>query len=264
MLACPLCRLALQVGERTARCAAGHSYDRAKEGHLNLFRPGKAHKDVQGDDKDMVRARRRFLSLGHYAVLADGLGALVDELAPAAVVDVGCGEGSFTASMVGAGREVVAFDLSREGVRLAARLLGRDATCIVAGIHDIPVLERSSDLVCSVMSPTHEAEFVRVARPGGRIVVVSPGAAHLDGLRRLLYRDYRPHDEVAPLAGRFDVARTDRFTAPIVLTTDEAHDAWAMTPYRWNAPAEGVERLAEVESLEVTVDFVATTYRVPG
>jgi len=32
----------------------------------------------------------------------------------------------------------------------------------------------------------------------------------------------------------------------------------AMTPYRWNAPAEGVERLRAAGAVEATVDFVAT------
>jgi len=40
------------------------------------------------------------------------------------VLDVGCGEGTFTAALCRPGREVVAFDLAKAGVRLAARRLG--------------------------------------------------------------------------------------------------------------------------------------------
>lgn len=264
VLACPLCRAALdEVDGRTFGCAGGHRFDRARDGSVDLLRPGRARRD-SGDDLEMVRARRAFLDRGRYAVLTDGLRAVVERLAPATVLDVGCGEGTFTAALCGGARAVVAFDLSKPGVRLAARRLGATATCCVAGVTEIPVLDRSCDLVTSVMSPTSEAEFLRVARPGGHVLVVSPGPDHLDGLRRLLYAEYRPHDGEVPLAGRLPTVAVDRLRSEQVLTGDEARLAWAMTPYRWNAPAEGVERLRAATDVAVTIDFVATTLAVPG
>jgi len=147
-------------------------------------------------------------------------------------------------------------------VRLAARRLGPAATCCVAGVTEMPALDRSCDLVVSVMSPTSEAEFGRVTHPGSHVVVVSPGPDHLDGLRRLLYADYRPHDGEVPLAGVLPVVAVDRIRSEQVLTREEAELAWAMTPYRWNAPADGVERLRAVTEVPVTVDFVVTTFAV--
>jgi 23S rRNA (guanine745-N1)-methyltransferase len=265
LLACPLCRQPIEeVEPRTFGCAAGHRFDRAKEGHLNLLRPGKARKARSGDDRDMVRARRAILGAGRYRVLSEGLRRVIDGLAPGTVLDVGCGEGSFTAALTADDRTIVAFDLSVEAVRLAARLLGPTATCVVAGVGDIPVLDRSCDVVTSVMSPTHQSEFLRVIRPGGHVVVVTPGADHLDGLRSTLYRDYRPHDEDVPLASHLPVVDAVRCREPIVLEGADVERVWGMTPYRWNAPAEGVERLRRLDRLEVTVSFVVTTLRVDG
>ena len=260
MLACPLCRAGLDdLDGRTFGCSAGHRFDRARDGSVDLLRPGHPRRD-SGDDAGMVRARRAFLDLGRYAVLADGLRAVASRLAPATVLDVGCGEGTFTASLCAAGREVVAFDLSKAGVRLASRRLGPAAVCCVAGVTEMPAVDRSCDLVTSVMSPTSEAEFLRVLRPGGHIVVVSPGPDHLDGLRRLLYADYRRHDGEVPLAGRLPAVTVERFRTEEVLSRDEAELVWAMTPYRWNAPADGLERLRAATEVPVTVDFVVTTY----
>jgi 23S rRNA (guanine745-N1)-methyltransferase len=264
LLACPVCRAALQdLDGRTFGCEAGHRFDRARDGSVDLLRPGRPRRDT-GDDAEMVKARRDFLDRGRYDVLADGLRAVTERLAPSTVLDVGCGEGTFTAALCGAGREVVAFDLSKAGVRLAARRLGARATCCVAGVTEIPVLDRSCDLVTSVMSPTAEAEFLRVVRPGGHVVVVSPGPDHLDGLRRLLYADYRPHDGEVPLTDRLPIVAADHFRSEQVLSGDEAQLVWAMTPYRWNAPADGVDRLRAATEVVVTVDFVATTLAVPA
>jgi len=247
---------------RTFGCSRGHRFDRARDGSVDLVRPGHPRRE-SGDDADMVRARRAFLDGGRYAVLADGLRVIADRLAPATVLDVGCGEGTFTAALCAPGREVVALDLAKAGVRLAARRLGSAATCCVAGVAEIPVVEGSCDLVTSVMSPTHEAEFLRVLRPGGRCLVVSPGPDHLDGIRRLLYADYRPHDGEVPLTDRLTAIAVDRLRSEQVLTRAEAELVWAMTPYRWNAPAEGIARLRAAGGIPVTVDFVATTLAVP-
>ncbi len=264
VLACPLCRAALEdLDGRTFGCAAGHRFDRARDGSLDLLRPGRPRRET-GDDGGMVQARRSFLDRGRYAVLIDGLGQIVDRLQPRTVLDVGCGEGTITAALVRAGREVVAFDLSKPAVRLAARRLGPAATCCVAGVTEMPATDRSCDVVVSVMSPTLEPEFLRVARRGGHVVVVSPGPDHLDGLRRLLYADYRPHDGEVPLAGALPVVGSARLRSEQVLDREEAELLWAMTPYRWNAPAEGVERLRTATTVPVTVDFVVTTLAVPG
>lgn len=264
MLACPTCRTALDdIDGRTLGCREGHRFDRARDGSVDLLRPGRPRRET-GDDADMVRARRALLDRGRYDVLVEGLAAIAERLAPTTVLDVGCGEGTITSALCGDGREVVAFDLSKPAVRLAARRLGAAATCCVAGLTGMPVVDRSCDLVTSVMSPTSDSEFQRVARPGGHVVVVSPGPDHLDGLRRLLYADYRPHDGQVPLADTLPVAGVERLRSEVVLDRAEAELVWAMTPYRWNAPSEGVERLRAATTVALTVDFIATTFAVPA
>ncbi|GAA1392531.1 putative RNA methyltransferase [Luteococcus peritonei] len=266
LAACPHCHDPLVLGVREVWCANNHRFDRAKEGFVNLLRPGRSRKAVIGDDADMVSDRRRFLDRGHYAVLSEGLAALTHELADASPVatllDVGCGEGSFTRSLAEAApqAETMAFDISRPAVRLTAKRVP-GAFSAVASVMDMPVLDASVDLLCSIMAPLHEAEFARVVRPGGRILVVSPGDSHLAELRRLIYPHYRPHDELVALAQNHPVVERRRFTATVQLATpQELHEVWGMTPYRWNTPLEGQERLAQASSLEVQVHFVATVF----
>ncbi|HEX8733640.1 MAG TPA: hypothetical protein VF725_16430, partial [Ktedonobacterales bacterium] len=102
-LRCPVCAAPLTAGERAFVCAAGHSFDRARQGYVHLLRPTR----LRGDAPEMLRARRRFFDAGWYAPLA---GALAEEigawLAAAdggaalppharALLDAGCGEGYY-------------------------------------------------------------------------------------------------------------------------------------------------------------------------
>lgn len=96
-LRCPVCQgPLLQVG-RTLRCPKAHSFDLAKEGYANLLPIQKKHAADPGDGKEMVRARRAFLSAGHYAPLMQALADLCADLPHGHIVDAGCGEGSYDA-----------------------------------------------------------------------------------------------------------------------------------------------------------------------
>lgn len=264
ILACPLCRGTVVVRPRELVCESNHHFDRAKEGFVNLLRPGKARKEVIGDDADMVASRRRFLDRGHYRCLVEGLGGLVAELDPSGrLLDVGCGEGTFTRAMVpDAGRPAVAFDISRPAVRAAARRVP-DALCAVASVIDIPVADASVDLLVSVMSPVHEAEFSRVVHPGSRAIIVRPGASHLTQLRHLVYGHGLDHDEAFEVPTGWRIIDQHRFTDQVRLHSNaEVMEVWGMTPYRWNSPREGGERVAATDELDIDVHFVANVLEV--
>ena len=70
-LRCPVCGGPLLLTGRSLRCPKAHSFDLAKEGYAYLLPMQKKHTADPGDGKAMVRARRAFLSAGHYAP-ADG------------------------------------------------------------------------------------------------------------------------------------------------------------------------------------------------
>ena len=62
-LLCPVCRAPLTRGEHTYTCQAGHSYDIARHGYVNLL-SGKP--PAIGDNREMIAARRRTLERGIY------------------------------------------------------------------------------------------------------------------------------------------------------------------------------------------------------
>ena len=74
-LTCPVCGGVLHREERSLRCGAGHCYDIARQGYVNLLRSNQSKSKRHGDDKRMVAARTAFLDAGYYAPLRDAVAA---------------------------------------------------------------------------------------------------------------------------------------------------------------------------------------------
>ncbi|MGH7366210.1 MAG: class I SAM-dependent methyltransferase [Candidatus Rokuibacteriota bacterium] len=99
------------------------------------------------------------------------------------VLDIGCGSGWVTAYLAAAGAEVMAFDVSFEGCRLAAATLRANAHrswTAVMDAHAIAVRPNSFDLAFA-SGVLHHMDLATVARevhnllkPGGRLVFYEP------------------------------------------------------------------------------------------
>ena len=82
-LACPLDGAPLHCHGTAWRCASGHSFDIASQGHTNLLPVQNKRSLDPGDSKEMVAARRRYLNAGYYQPIAELLSrAVLDELPP--------------------------------------------------------------------------------------------------------------------------------------------------------------------------------------
>lgn len=182
-LTCPVCRERLEVdgGGRRLACPAGHSFDAARQGYFN-FLTGKGTV-FEADAADMVAARFDFLSAGHYRPLADAVAGLAAPFlaAPgAAVLDAGTGTGHYLRALLDRVPAAAAgLDISKFALRRAARL-NPEAVSIVADVWQrLPLEDDAVDVVTVVFAPRNAAEFARVLRPGGRLVVVTPRPGHL-------------------------------------------------------------------------------------
>lgn len=194
LLACPTCAARdrpdepFRLDDGSLRCAQGHAYDLARQGHVNLL----GHAPPRNaDTAEMVAARERFLGSGAYDAVADGLTAAVLPHAPAgaAVLDVGAGPGFYLERVLtgfakeGRPARGLALDVSP----LAARRAARSSAAIGAVVADAwsrwPVRSSSVDVGLSVFAPRRTDELVRVLVPGGVATVVSPLPEHLAGLR---------------------------------------------------------------------------------
>ena len=80
MLACPICSAPLSTVDNGVTCPAGHRFDRARQGYLNLLPVQHKNSRDPGDNQAMVEARRDFLNAGHYTPVARRLAELAADL----------------------------------------------------------------------------------------------------------------------------------------------------------------------------------------
>src|SRR5699024_11126334 len=162
VLCCPVCGLPLVRGDHALRCAAGHSFDVARQGYVNLLTVSQKHSKSPGDTREQVQARRAFLAGGYYRPIAETLCRLAAPLGPKTVVDAGCGEGYYLAALQEAlpGADCLGLDISKEAVRCAAGA-HKSIAWITATAAAIPLTGASCDLVLSLFALTAAGEFNR-------------------------------------------------------------------------------------------------------
>ena len=121
-LLCPLCGQELEKVEKSCRCHRGHAFDIARQGYVNLLTVQQKHSLNPGDTREQVLSRRAFLEEGHYRPIIDALiDAARQRSITGPIVDVGCGEGYYSARLAEAlGTELLGLDISKEAVRCAA------------------------------------------------------------------------------------------------------------------------------------------------
>jgi 23S rRNA (guanine745-N1)-methyltransferase len=250
VLLCPVCRELLTRSGGALRCPAGHAFDIARQGYVNLL--GRA----DGDTAAMVADRAAFLAAGHYAPLARTLADRAADCAPGLVVDAGAGTGYYLNAVLARGGFGLALDASPLALRRAARAHER----IGAAVWDVwrpwPVRDGAAAVVLNVFAPRNGPEFHRVLRPDGTLLVVTPTREHLAELgAALLSVDPRKPARLAETLARFDRVTSEVLSYPMTLSATDVRRAIGMGPAAHHDP------VAIDGGREVTASFLVSAYR---
>lgn len=237
LLRCPTCSMPRLHPDRGAlRCVAGHTFDIARHGYVSLLTGTRA---TSGDDAAMVQARDRFLATGRYAPILQAVARLAAGSARelGTVVEVGCGTGYYLAGVLDRlpGARGLGLDTAVRALRSAARAHERVAAAAWDVFRPFPLADEVADVVLDVFAPRNPAEFHRVLRPSGRLIVVRPTGLHLAELRGRVpamvtidpAKEQRLHRALAPY---FETVDTERVEYSMALAGVEALDLVGMTP----------------------------------
>jgi len=269
---CPVCTAPLRpsADRRQLVCARGHSFDIARQGYVSLVT---GRTTARGDTAAMVRARRAFLAGGAYEPIAAGLSAnLPDGLGAAGgrLADLGGGTGYYSAHLL---REHptwqgVLLDVSAAAARLAATAHPGLTVATADLWASLPLVSHSLDAAIVVFAPRRPAEILRVLRPGGRCLVVTPGPRHLIELRRtwpMVGLDPAKADRLADQFAGFRRVGSYAIEYQRAFSRDDVANVIAMGPSAFHlTPAELADIRTKSVQTTVTVSVVLSVFCTPA
>jgi 23S rRNA (guanine745-N1)-methyltransferase len=270
-LRCPTCHGPLSLSgtpRGPLTCPHRHSFDQARQGYVQLSAGPLVH---TGDSAEMIAARSAFLGAGHYAPITSALREIAVTGYPGGLVlDVGAGTGHHLAGVLSGLPDDaygLATDASKPAVRAAARAHPRADAIVCDAWLPLPLIDHSVGVALNVFAPRPGAEFARVLRPDGVLLVVTPTDEHLSELIEpldLLRVDPTKADRIA---GALDTVFIRRDTNAIrtVMTLDHEDIATlvGMGPSAWHTDAAAMT--AKIANLphqaQVTLSVTTSTYR---
>jgi 23S rRNA (guanine745-N1)-methyltransferase len=206
-LACTVrrCGMPLERHDRALTCSAGHVFDIARSGYVNLLQPQDRRSRSAGDSKVAIDARVALEQAGIGRAAIDAVIAKVGELdlpANAVVVDLGSGSGEMLGRLAKA-RPVsgVGIDLSVAAVDLAARRFPTVTWIVANADRRLPLQDGSADLVLSIHARRNPAECARVLTATGHLVVAVPAPDDLIELRARVQGQGLERDRVEAMLG---------------------------------------------------------------
>lgn len=298
MWQCPLCKLSLQTHQTespyaplsTWSCTNKHSFDRAKQGYVNLLPVQNKRSKMPGDDAQMVLARTTFFSHKPYQTLVEKLASLLIDNVPRNsecdagtrnldwggcgsinIYDSGCGEGYYLSAIstliraASWGKNSPEFvfsghDISKPAV-IAASKRNKDKQLVVASTVNMPVVSASQDFILQVFAPSCASEYARVIKPSGLVITVDPAPKHLIELKALVYDTPELHSEnINSLAG-FNLSAQHDVNFTVSLNDADVRLALLqMTPFYWKTNEQQKERIAN-SLQQVSADFVIRVWQ---
>ena len=262
-LICPICGEKLNMLGKQYLCPRNHSFDIARQGHVNLLVVQQKHSKNPGDTREQVLSRREFLEAGHYAPICQTLIDTAKELyITGPILDVGCGEGYYSSRLADAlDAELTGLDISKEAVRCAAaKYKGKLWMCATAA--HIPVEDGAAQLVTSLFALTLPEEFARVLQPGGYYFQVLAAEDHLLGLKGIIYDQlhHKEKDTVPELPG-FELVTSIPIRFDFTVEGQQVQNLFSMTPHVFRIGKDGAERLKNTDKLSDTASCVLNVYR---
>ena len=181
---CPICKTDLKLKQKSLFCSNHHCFDISKTGYVNFAVGTKSSKHYS---RETFQIRREVLEKGYYSHILNEVVQLIKSFSSIdTILDIGCGEGYYSKQIkeVSGDKEIIAFDISKDAVQLAAKSdFSNSIKWFVGNLEEMPIKDKRIDCILDIFTPANYSEFNRVLKEGGYVIKVIPGNAHLKELR---------------------------------------------------------------------------------
>ncbi len=250
---CPVCKEVLEKQDKTYKCLNSHSFDIAKQGYLNLNMKSSSN---TGDEKEMIKARNAFLNQDYYLFLRNKINEIIDEIKPNSILDLACGEGYYTSSYNV--KDKIGIDLSKEALKIASKT-DTSSLYILKNIFDVPLSDNSLDAIITIFAPI-SSEIKRLLKDNGHFILVKPDIDHLFELKAAVYdKPYLNEVEEINIDG-LSLQKEYKIKQKAILNNEMLNNLFKMTPYYHKTSKTDMNKLSNIDYLQVSFSFIIDVY----
>lgn len=257
---CPICKGKVALNRQSLVCANNHSFDIAKQGYINYIMGKKQFKNYS---KESFENRKSILDKGYYSHILKNLVETIQSFPKCtSILDVGCGEGYYARNIVEAtDKDVIAFDISKDSVQLAARNdTSHGVAWFVGDLSQLPIKDNTIDCLLNIFTPANYHEFNRVLRKGGYLIKVVPGANHLKEFRSLVQdqlrnKEFSNERVVDYFDERFSIISQQKVSKTFEISQEDVKIFAEMTPLFFNVDKESLD-LSSITELTVEAEIL--------
>jgi 23S rRNA (guanine745-N1)-methyltransferase len=270
---CPKCFQKLTINVHQYQCVNHHSYDISKKGYVNLMLANQGHHLLEGDNKEMIESRTRFLESKKYDILKNKLLEIISPLTnvSSSLCDVACGEGYYTTYIH---QELIKKypNLTTYGVDISKFAINKSCSrknivhannlyYAIGNLDYLPYLDQSFDVLLNCFAPINEKEFNRILKNHGYYIRVLPGIYHLYELKEVLYDQVNLNIPKDNQMEGFLFVKEIEINDVITLNNQEIKDLFTMTPYYYKTSYEAKKKLENLQTLKTRISFIIKIYQ---
>ncbi|MXR67993.1 methyltransferase domain-containing protein [Shewanella sp. JBTF-M18] len=265
---CPLCQAPLMVHQDSQglHCANKHHFDKGPQGYWVFSQPKKPHID----SRQLMRAKHFLLESGIFAPVVEAMQRQLGELLPSDAtlshLDVDSGEGYYLRALAGVFNALgQAYEQTgvaeAENALFVAAKAQPEANLIQSQLKTLPFADASFDLVSLFDKPLKGKEPLRVLKPGGTFIWLSPGPRHLWQIREFIYPNLSEKGGEPQQPKGVTLMASERIAYPLALSGEQALTLLEMTPFAWRANDKIKRQIAQQEFAALEIDLYLTLAR---
>ncbi|QYJ89090.1 putative RNA methyltransferase [Shewanella halotolerans] len=262
---CPLCQAPLMVhqGSQGLHCANKHHFDKGPQGYWVFSQPKKPHID----SRQLMRAKHFLLESDIFAPVVEAIQRQLSQSLPRDAtlshLDVDSGEGYYLRALAGV-FNALGQTYEQTGVAEAENALfvaakaQPEASLIQSQLKVLPFADASFDLVSLFDKPLKGKEPLRVLKPGGTFIWLSPGPRHLWQIREFIYPNLTEKGGEPQQPKGVTLVASEHITYSLALSGEQALTLLEMTPFAWRANDKIKRQIALQDFAALEIDLYLT------
>lgn len=276
VLSCPVCAGSLLEQEKSYVCSNKHTFDKAKQGYVNLSLSNQKKTLEPADYKETLKERLTFLKKDYFQTIVQALNKAVAQhtqdrnTESLQIADLACDVGYYLSclknhlDLTSPLFNYWGIDNSKEAIH-GACLNDKEMIWAISGPKKLPFNSHSIDILLSIFSSLNQDEAKRVLSPNGLIFAVTPARHHLQELRRLIFDEVKELDAEKVLEksnGIFELISSIPVQSTIELqSSQDIENLLKMTPFYSRSSAVKKMCLRSLETLTVTIDVTIWIFK---